>query len=53
MLGPEECQLKDGNDMAKAWSWDMEGTGECPEVEQECQFSEDNYYAKRKLSPIF
>ena len=50
MLGPQECQLKNGKEMAVAWSWDKEGSGECPSVEHECQFSEDNYYVKRKYS---
>merc|ERR1711915_574311 len=35
MLGPNECQLKNGNDMAKAWAWDMEGSGECPSPDED------------------
>ena len=50
MLGPEECQLKDGNEMAKAWSWDMERTKEYPEAKQGSQFLDENYYVKRKFS---
>lgn len=47
MLGPQECQLRNGNEMAVAWSWDKEGSEECPSVEHECEFSEDNYYVKQ------
>ena len=49
MQGPEECQLEDGTEMGKAWSLDMERTRECPEVEQGCQSSEENYYVTRKF----
>ena len=48
MLGPQECQLRNGNEMAVAWSLDKEESGECPGVEHECEFSEDNYYVKCK-----
>ena len=48
MIGPQECQLRNGNEMAAAWSWDKDGAGECPEVEQECHYSEENYFVKRK-----
>ena len=53
MLGPQECQLRNGNEMAVAWSWDKEGSGECPSVDHECEFSEDNYYVKRKYFTLY
>jgi len=46
-LGPQECQLRNGNEMAAAWSWDKEGSGECPKVQKECQYSEENYFTKQ------
>jgi len=47
MLGPNECQLKNGNDMAKAWAWDKEGSGECPNPDEDCEYSEENYFVKQ------
>ena len=49
MLGPNECQLKNGNDMAKAWAWDNKGSGECPSPDEDCEYSEENYFVKRKF----
>jgi len=47
MIGPQECQLRNGKDMAAAWCWDKDQSGECPSVDQECEYSEENYYVKQ------